>query len=363
MQYYYGLFLFSIVLGLFLFQKNYSFCNIEYVFSDQKKKRIYVTVVFFQVFLLVGFRSVLVGIDTENYSELVFNNVMNNGMFVETTEPIINIIAGVSQIFSNEYQLFLVFYSGIVSLLFAKYIYHNSEDVFMSTVIFLGMFFVQSMNLMREWLAIGLGINAYTLYRRKQYKKGLILYFLSVLSHNSSICLIIMLLIEKNKNKKKGFILVAITSMLFFTLRNSISDIVVSLFPKYNDYVYNSFFLNEGGINIKDIFFILIELYLLYVIMFKNKRNTESSSDRYYEYASFLLLAIVLSLCGQRISAFHRVVYYYSVFLIIAIPELYQNSKFKMEIKMAFCIAMFIMLYRNSFSDNNGISNYMFFWE
>jgi hypothetical protein len=80
------------------------------------------------------------------------------GVFNGNIEIVINLIAGFSLLFSSDYQLFLLINGALISLLFAKFIFDNSSNILISTLIFLGMFFIQSMNLMREWLAIAIGI-------------------------------------------------------------------------------------------------------------------------------------------------------------------------------------------------------------
>ena len=96
--------------------------------------------------------------------------------------------------------------------------------------------------------------------------------------------------------------------------------------------------------------------------MFTQKSEV-NKCDNTYEYIAFLFLAIIFSLCGQNFGIVHRLVYYYSIYLIISLPEMIEKSDFKVLIKIALVAGMFVMLHRNSYWDNNYVSNYEFFWQ
>ncbi|PKL22023.1 MAG: hypothetical protein CVV48_04700 [Spirochaetae bacterium HGW-Spirochaetae-4] len=363
MRYYYILFFISIILSpLLVFKKNNDLYG-RILVSKRNIKKAYLFVVFTFISMLIGLRGIDVGKDTYAYIFHYFYEVKNNAVFRDSLEITINIIAWISLQFSSNYQLFLIINGVLIALLFSKFIFNNSENVFLSTVIFLGMFFIQSMNLMREWLAIGFGINALTLIRKGKKKSALLLILISISTHITAISLLLIPLLGIIKNKRKGLLIIFIFCASFFLAKDYILDMIVSAVPKYYGYVNNPYFLNEGGFNIKDLIFICIEIFYLYLIFFKTKVISVVDYNKYCENAALLLIAITFSLSGQKFGIVHRLVYYYSVFLIISLPEVIAKMKMKKLISAVLVVAMFVMLFRNSYFDNNGISNYYFFWQ
>ena len=75
------------------------------------------------------------------------------------------------------------------------------------------------------------------------------------------------------------------------------------------------------------------------------------------------MLSLTFSLCGQSFFMLHRVVFYYSIFLMVSIPNFVSKIKGGWIIYLALIPAMFFMLYRNSYNDNNVVSQYYWFWQ
>lgn len=364
MPYYYSLFGVAILLGFFFANPRFKLIVGSKSLESGKQKLVYLSFIFLFVFLLVGFRSYTVGADTYGYITQYYYGVINGGiLFNKSPELIINIIIWVSHLISKNYQLFLILHAALVSILFLKYILDNSCNVFISCIIFIGMFFVPSMNLMREWLAIGFGLNAETAIRKGNNKKGFFLLIMAILSHLTAVCLFAIVIFDKIRNKKRAFWFFVVFALVFYLLRNRILNLVTVLVPRYYDYVYHDYFISESAFNIKDLIYIIIELYYFYVIFRKKNTVDEDTIGEYYQDASFLLLAIVFSLCGQRFGIVHRMVYYYSVFLISSLPKMIEKNRFRGLIHLALIIGMFVMLYRNSYWDNNNVANYSFFWQ
>ena len=144
--------------------------------------------------------------------------------------------------------------------------------------------------------------------------------------------------------------------------RFNIFSLVVRVVPRFGDYIGRDIFLGTNSFNVKDLIFILIELSFIYLIFFSNLKITKKEKEMLCEYASLLIIAILFSLCGREFYMMHRMTYYFSVFLIVSIPFAIKKVELKRVMEFIVVASMFYMLYRNSIVDNNGISNYTFFW-
>ena len=303
------------------------------------------------------------GADTASHISLYYNDVIKNGIFGNGPEVLIRVIAWICYHINPNYQLFLIVNGYLVSFLFGKFIYDNSDKVLISFVVFLGMFFVQSMSLMREWLAIAIGVNAYTLFKRKWFKTSFLLLILAVLSHVTAIVFVFVPIIGLIKNKKRAFFLVLIGCVIFYLMRNVVLGRLVLLFPRYSTYIYGSDMVNNEAFNVKDLIFGVIIIAFCFSAFLQQHLFSNAERNNILEWAILLLMALTLSICGQRYFMLHRVVFYLSIFLIISIPNYVNKLSFKTIIYVALIASMFYMLYRNSYNDNNNISHFYWFWE
>lgn len=330
-----------------------------------ENKDIYLFLIFCFVAIIIGLRSKRVGIDTRSYIN-DFKNIYTYGLGerTEKTEIVNAILMWICGKISPEPQLYLCVHAAIICYMFARFIRENSEDPYLSTIVFLGMFFVSSMNLMRQWLALSFGITSFSLYHKKENKKAVVFLLLAVFTHTTAIVFLIVPLTERAENKKRILMIVSLVSILILLFRSSFFSIVSYFSPKYNDYFYKSIFMNEGAFNVKNLIFLLILLSISYVLIFKKQLIiSDESINSFYTYEILMILALAFSFCGTTYYMFHRVVYYFSVFLIVIFPVLINRFFTKRIIRVLVVCSMFVLLYKNEISDNNGISNYMWFWQ
>ena len=359
------MFALSILLGALLTPRNNRVVkNGKIVSKDKTRDKLYLTIFFFICFIIIGMRGYDVGADTHGYATQYFYSVKEKGIFKGDIEIIINCLAWVVLRFTDNYQWFLVLNAAIVCFLFAKFIYDNSSNLFLSVIVFVGMFFVQSMNLMREWLALALGLNAYSMFKKRKWFYAFIFWILACFTHLTALAFVFIPLFNLFKNKNKSIIVVTVFCLVLLVLKDYFLGFVVTLVPRYNDYVYHSYFVGEGGFNIKDLIFFAILAFNIFLLFFKSnflKRINEY--DLMIEFATLMIVAITFSLVGQKYEIVHRIVYYYSAFIIISLPFLLRHIRIQNIASALLVLAMFVMLYRNSLWDNNYISNYYFFWE
>lgn len=119
---------------------------------------------------------------------------------------------------STDVQCFIVF-SSIVSVVpYALFIYRNSDDVVFSSVFFLGYhIYMQSLNVIRQAMAVGIILLGVEALKRKKYIVFLVYVFIATMFHTSAIIAVLLLVCDLLKyNRNTIYKLTAIT--LVFTI-------------------------------------------------------------------------------------------------------------------------------------------------
>jgi hypothetical protein len=358
MTVYYLVFLATVFLGLIV--KPYKHHNT--IQASSRRKRVYLTLSFLIITLVVGLRASSVGIDTPNYIRS-FVAINQNKQVTISAEVVSDIVRWLCSRVSNKPTFYLLFLSTLTSYLFAKFIYEKSEDVVLSLIVYLGFFFAQSMNLMDQWLAMGFGINALAQFQKGKTRKAILLAVSAALTHTTAIVMFVFPLFARFRNKKRAMWLFIIGSAIFITFNDILLRLIVQALPQYSQYVYGRRYGVGGVSTAKIIIYIMILLVILFLIYLKPSNLNDEEKNEMYEYASFLSLAIAFSIAGARYTYMNRVAYYFSITLIVSLPGIINRISIKKIASVILMFAMGYMLYRNSINDLSGISNYIWVWK
>jgi len=283
--------------------------------------------------IVLGLRSNSVGEDTEHYVD-IFEKSVNiewveiftklrivwrvDGKFQDTIENGFLFIAKLVHLFTNSPQAFLMIIAVLTMGCFGKFIYDNSVNVFLSTyVLMCECLYMSAFNGARQILALSIGINAFTLIRKKKVKSGIAIILLASLIHNSAIIYFLMIpfVILKSENiiriykKFKYVIIGCILVPCFLPLVNLLFTYFL---PRYSSYFSNNYWsINIGGT------MVLWILELLLILMLYRYHFRECDS---FELAALVMIYLMLEVVSFQYSAFSRVAWYYRGFLILFFP-------------------------------------------
>ena len=326
-------------------------------------KQLYVFIIFLSVSFIVGFRGLGVGIDTlvyYKYYETALNGHINIFEGIQIVRPIIEFICAKLH-FPAALYFFAV--ASLTSYFIFKYMLEMSKDVFISIIIYLGMFFVQSMNIMDTWLALSFGLGALVEYNKKHTKRALCFLILSCLTHISAVVMLLYFLFYKIKNKKKALVVFIFLGLVFICVKDMLMRFIVYLVPQYSSYYYGGRY-GQGGVSIEKILLYLIILVAIFYILFsKKKMLTAEEVSNFYTYAAFVVLAIVFSIAANSLLYMNRLVYYFGITIVVCVPAVLDKFPLKHFTKIVVVLAMFFLLYRNESVDSSGISNYTWYWQ
>lgn len=317
--------------------------------------------------LITGLRADSVGADTWNYyssfhekshytlNQILALNKRDYGYFI-------------LEWFVSRYMGDFVFMTLIVACVFyipiSIFIYERSSDMGLSYLILLAFNFFQfSMTGMRQTLAFGFSLLFIReiLKDKPNYFWAFVWIVIGMSMHKSCFIVLIYFVIKLVKRRLTVFLCSLGLIFIFFMYRVPISIMIINWFHEigFDNYTkYDS----GGGITTYVIYVILLIIGLLFTYR-ENKNNKPSMPNMY-----LLIIGVSTALQGlvYQNSIFFRMVWYFSIFLIIYIPELIKtfrvNKRDARFIKWMFYAGIFYMYFGITIDSAKSLP-YLFFWQ
>lgn len=248
-----------------------------------------------------------------------------NGEKIGNLEPLFYGLIKVCTFFSSEPYLLFAITSIFIYLLFFKSIEDNSKCWMLSiTIFFIAGFFFQSMNLVRQFIAMGIIMYAHKFLLDKS--KGKKMFFIlciivATLIHTISLIYLILLFLKK---RKIHILLLGAVMIIVTVFGDQIVKYGFDIFRSSNIaniQKYAGYFRQRGEIT----WSLLISEGLIYVFMyvFNRKENSNDKKNLYTNIQALGLLSVVMS---ARIELFSRLSGLFFVFQIISIPYFMQDD-------------------------------------
>lgn len=299
----------------------------------QNKKKLFLFLSLTMMTLVLGLRSNGVGEDTQHYVDIFEKSVnldwirvftkfrivwrMVDG-FPDTIENGFLLLTKSVRFFTDNPQVFLLVIAALTMGCFGRFIYDNSEDVFLSTyVLMCECIYMSAFNGARQILALSIGINAFTLLKRGKIKSAIGVMALAGLIHNSALIYLLAIPLMLVKGKKeagtyKRFKYVFFVCALVPFLLPVVNLIFSHLFLRYSMYFENNYWSVQVGGTM-----LLWAFELLLILMLYRKRFHPEGS---FELSALVLIYLMLEAIAFEHSAFSRVAWYYRGFLILFFP-------------------------------------------
>lgn len=230
------------------------------------------------------------------------------------------ILAKLCTYITTEYYIIFIVTSAIIIGLIMLTIFTKSKNALLSVIIFfLGGFFFDSLNIMRQYLAISLIIFGYRFLLGK--KRYWILYVACVLlaasMHSSAIIMLVLLLFPKKM--LSSYLWVLPSSIAILLLNENLFNIleIVIKDTRFVQYLTGQF--AQGDVS----FLFLAENLALYIFMYyiyrKNKKinNIETEDILFLNIQACAWFAMCAATCHML---FLRIALYFSAFQIISVP-------------------------------------------
>lgn len=289
--------------------------------NDKRKYKILNIVAFACLWILPAMRYYTVGTDAEMYKNIFLKansyNLANSP--VEIGYIILNKILHFFNI-GNGSQIIFIVTSFIILYLISKVIFKYSKKYELSFFLFITMYFYyNSFNQIRQYIAIAITFYAIKYIFEKDLKKYVICIAIAFLFHQSAIIMLpFYYILQINFSKKISGIIIGL-GILGYLILDKVLLIVFSLIPRYQKYASGelSKLLTDGS----NIVHALV-LILLLAVIFILKDKLEEKDEKNKIYINAILFATTLQILGTRTVLFSRIVYYFSIYAILLIPNI-----------------------------------------
>lgn len=323
---------------------------VEHIGSIKTAKNIFLITVLGLASIIVGFRSIEVGVDTLTYYTLFndFQNLKWSDIFCSYFHSAIEVgyvvLMKLSSTFIPNYYFFQLLIAILTFYFIGSYLKYFSHNPTITVILFFatGLFFA-SFNIQRQVF-----VSAVIAFSFMQYAKGkkaysMFLFILSLTFHVSAIICGIIFLVWKFRNRDKLIRALSVVFLCLPLLGGGLMNLFfIITMEKYGSYMDNSLRMQTAGF--VQLLWIMESLCMLLVIF-------KSSSSKYKAIALLAILYMSFNILGLSINYAERVGLYFIPFMYITIDK--AIILFKQDIRILFSIGimmvMCILYYLSSF--------------
>lgn len=315
-----------------------------------KNRKLYVFI-FWQLFLILAFRSVYIFPDNESYaihyttfvdSSTPFYelNVLDRfGLGYQMYEKIIYVLSSGNFLWFNIITTLIILYSIL------HFFYKESQSFWVCiTLFFLTRFFFDAMIATRETLALVIILSGYRLLKSERYILFSFCVMVACLFHRTAaVC---FLFIAFWHYKEKGPLLVNVLIVFTVFIFASFEYILTTYIGLKDDSIYYNELSN--GYNMIGLFNIITFVPVWYTVVKLKKFEKRSGASNFYYYITILnLMFCVLSI---KLPIFRRFTMYFYPFIIIYLSKFYYEGHGRKYIINSFVvllvITIFLLIYR-----------------
>jgi hypothetical protein len=334
--------------------------------ESEKTKRKYLVFIFSLIALVSSLRCISVGTDTRQFCNayIEIGYLSWDWVFNLRFEPGFITLCKLLNYASDSYQLLLFASSCFVALSFARFIYKNSDNVVTSTVVFYCMFFAQSMNAMRQYMAVAVLLFGIEFLKEKKYAGFLIAALAAMMFHYSAILCVVYIVIYKLVMNKGLFL--ALSTALAVVLLNfrQILEFIsrFELLRQYSGYIGGRHDIVDSTRWIKMAIALLI---LLFFVINAKKENNEKGIRHNFIVNMLLLWAAVETLATSS-NIFTRFAPYVDYISIIAVTRALtsiKENKLKLTFTIIIYVVMIVYFVVSRMVNISEVMPYRFFWE
>lgn len=298
--------------------------------QSKKAKNILIILSILPLFLISALRY-NVGTD---YIKRYTNDYLNmaQGKDISNLEIGFKAINFICLIFTKEPYLLFTITSFIILALFFTTIFKESENKILSIIIFfLGGYFFGSLNLVRQYIAIGFLFVGYRFLlsndKKKMYIGFITCAILAFLMHSTSIVGFVLMFLNKKMLANIKWVLSI--SIILLILNENIMKVLEIIIEKTRFNVYLSGNMARGEVSILNILENLIVYIWMYSIYWVKNKNNEEISKKAILLLNIQGLSTLITVAGVCHMQFSRIALYFYVFQILSIPYYISIIPFK----------------------------------
>lgn len=348
--------------------------------SDKKKNRRFVTLCFLEVLLIYALRRWDVGLDTLNYItgflDIQQAPITGYANFWQVTywEPGYVLVNKIVGFFGPHQQLLLFGIALIILFGIGVFICENlssSESAFWPVFFFVTFnHYFTAMVSLRQYCALAIGINTYTVLKQEVTKKSLLkaaaLLLVAMSFHTTSfVCALFVCTFLIRCINRKTVLQVSVISLVVFSLFNQVLEVFFLLFPQYVRYQESNHYKFAGvEFSFTYLALMVIKLALIAIVFFLNPQN--KNNQELYRLSLFSIVSIGISFMTTKVHLMWRFGYYFDIMLVIFIGKTIARLQKKGQRAIGYSMALLVGCVYFWFlmkANNAGCIPYKFYWE
>lgn len=335
------------------------------IIFEKKNKRLYSIIMVILFTVISGLRYYSIGNDTSTYF-YGFKTILRYGIEAfsisryEKGYILLNLIIGN---FTDNFTIMLTVCALITNIFICNFIRKNSKCMCVSFLLFFFCrFFFSEMNIVRQYIAIGILLYSIKYIENKKLLKYLGCVCIATAFHYSAIFMILIYYlydIKLNGKKIAGMSLITlIVNYVFYSILVKLT----SLLGIYQGYVSEFYGSNKIGSIIAFIMYLVVYTFLSCITKYKKI----APKDNFFYNCSFVL--VLVSFLAIRMSVLSRITEYLSILMIVQIPNFIGYIKnVKKRVLLYFVVVVCFSVYCYSIlylrPNWNNVYPYKFFWQ
>lgn len=274
--------------------------------------------IFLALLLLIGLRHQSVGTDTITYIyEFIGETKEWSWMSSENPEPLYTLLLLVCQKIFNNYTAFLCVFALPISLSFALYLKHYSEDYLISTLIFIVLGIMSfCMAGLRQSVSIAVSLVAYRYARERRLFLFLLCCLISYGFHNSSIVFVFIYpLLAIKKIDFRFWIAFIVAFFLGFTKSSVVMEVASLFFTQDRYSIYGSSYTSSLNYTM----LIIQGTMLFFCYFFRRKVIAENKANTTLYIMAFI--GMMFQAWTPILGEFFRLSLYFTPSLCVLVPK------------------------------------------
>lgn len=321
---------------------------LSFIFFAGKKQSIFRNKLFIYLYsipliILSALRYARPGCDTAIYL-FWFGEICqgNNSLY----EPGFNLLLKAISLITTNGRIMLLIINLIFFTLFFRFILKYSCCIWLSVFLFIGMeIFDQSMNLVRQLLALAIIVNSFDFLITKRYIKFCLIIILASTFHFTAITFLVAPFLQMIKLTQTKVLIYYTIIPILFILSSSVLTFIMSELNIYSNYLNSSAFGIVEQPKLACILHLLINIMIFSFCYFFGKK--EKKSDINILMTKFLMVGGIFWALSVNFSTIGRAALYFDAFSIVLIPNILYSLKIKTNttIIITILLVMFITKY------------------
>ena len=188
--------------------------------------------------------------------------------------------------------------------------------------------FLYSLSNIRQGLAVAIGFLGFHFLFEKKNIRGILCVFLATLFHSSGVICILFLFLRNVKLNHKHHGIIFLSTLALLPFIKMMFATVISIFPKYNEYLESSWFIESNKWAPVLLTFLYGLIFVFGELIMKNQHLTKLEET----IKTLFFINFILTMTTLQTALLERFVFYFSPIVTLYIPMvLYKITEKKLR--------------------------------